>query len=176
MQRANYPWKLADWQADCRTGPSGRCRSTDPLLWGGENQLYRSRQTHSASISAEADGLVHLLDQDRQHTLLLGDDLDLAGHAQLDLAAELAATDLVAVQLDPHQVERRLLTLRHAGVRRDVRHLALERAVLLIVVGVQAQTGRHADAQVADLLAGDSRLEQEALLLGDLGNRLARLQ
>src|SRR5206468_4165087 len=71
----------------------GQCPKLRNGLW------LHSLLSRDSLGSVEADGLARFLDKDAQQALLLGDDLDLAGHAELQLAAELAAADLGAGQL-----------------------------------------------------------------------------
>src|SRR5262249_26168206 len=79
----------------------------------------------------ETDRLAKSLHQERKKVLPVGNHVHLAGHPELDLAAQLPPTNLIALQGDPHEVYCLLPPLRHPRVRRDETDGPVQRAVAL---------------------------------------------
>src|SRR5262249_54979057 len=114
-------------------------------------------------VSTEADRLAELPRQEDQQPLLSRDDLDLTGHSQLHLPAQGTAADLVAGDLDPDCIDAGELAGWHLGIGRDETDGPVQSAVSLVVVGIELDPREHAQAESADVFAGNRGLEVKTI-------------
>src|SRR5262249_14596260 len=78
----------------------GRSFLSSPLWWPGP---FLPDATFCRGLT-QTDSLSNPPQQQRQQALLLGHDLSLTGHAELDPASEVPAPHLVLLQVNPDEV------------------------------------------------------------------------